>query len=89
LIKQNDYFLWYETNTSKGQSGSPVFYKHENICYVVGIHVYGSQSSKRNQAIALTRSKLTKIHNWIREMSVPNISMFTLNQNGAEQILQL
>lgn len=43
LIKQKDALLVYNADTSTGQSGSPVYYRHNNLKYVVGIHIYGDE----------------------------------------------
>ncbi len=41
LIKQTNNLLFYDTHTSRGQSGSPVYYLYKGINYVVGIHTHG------------------------------------------------
>jgi V8-like Glu-specific endopeptidase len=45
LNKQKEALLFYNVDTSAGQSGSPVYYKHNNIKYVVGIHIYGNDTN--------------------------------------------
>lgn len=52
-------FLFYDVDTSSGQSGSPVFAMFNQEAVVAGIHVSGSPA--RNCAIRVTPSVLDEI----------------------------
>ncbi len=58
------YFLRYTIDTSKGQSGSPVWYPGDGGRRVVGIHIEGSQSE--NHAVRITRSVGQILSVWAR-----------------------
>jgi len=61
-------FLSYKIFTSKGQSGSPIFYEHDKKYYVVGIHTLGNNQSD-NKGVLLTTKVRTTINQWIMEMN--------------------
>ena len=58
------YFL-YKMHTEMGQSGSPLIKHDDEDRYVVGIHLGGWDSKKRNVALKLDEEKRAQIHKWI------------------------
>ena len=54
--------LVYEIDTVGGQSGAPVYIKHNGKRYVVGIHNYGASSG--NSATRVTEAVFKNLQNW-------------------------
>lgn len=59
--------LYYDIDTMGGQSGSPVWFVHDGIPYVVGLHTTGDVTA--NSAIRLHEEIYPALASWIAETS--------------------
>jgi V8-like Glu-specific endopeptidase len=54
--------IYYDTDTERGQSGSPVFFMSQGLPVAVGIHNYGNYSG--NSATRITKAVFDQIQRW-------------------------
>lgn len=63
----NNNLINYKLNTRGGSSGSPLWVKVGNKCYIIGIHKSGK--IKKNQGIFYDQSRINLILSWVKEQS--------------------
>lgn len=65
---------FYDIDTERGQSGSPVYFTdNKSNCYVVGIHKGISVSRQYNTCTMLTSLVLNKLNGWAQDMGLFSI----------------
>lgn len=60
--------LYYDIDTSSGQSGSSIWYEEGDKRYIVGVHAYGQEKlGEGNFGVRITKGKFNDLVNWISE----------------------
>jgi V8-like Glu-specific endopeptidase len=77
--------MYYEIDTSGGQSGSAIWYNEGDKYYIVGVHVLGSNNY--NAGTFLNGNRLQRILDWIRPY-YNRILTTILQERDAKVILQ-
>ncbi|MBW8309735.1 MAG: SEL1-like repeat protein [Candidatus Paracaedibacteraceae bacterium] len=74
--------LYHNIDTTKGQSGSGIWYKIENGSkfqyYIVGIHAYGPdepRDGEHNYGPRLTKERISQIRHWIEEFDQDKLEL--------------
>ena len=78
LDKADHKKLYYkQIATSKGQSGSAIYYEEKGNCWIVGVHQGSDQS--QNVGVRLSMQRLKKVLNWMRSATNnPNFKILEL-----------
>ncbi|MBW6533946.1 MAG: trypsin-like peptidase domain-containing protein [Mariniphaga sp.] len=62
ISKLSPYRIYYELDTLKGNSGSPIFINEENNWTAIGVHTYGETPT--NSSIRLNNVIINRWHEW-------------------------
>jgi V8-like Glu-specific endopeptidase len=66
IASSTSYRLYYQIDTSIGQSGSGIYRIYDNKRYVFGVHGYGSTSSSTyNSGTRIDSNKFNDLKSWI------------------------
>lgn len=67
-IDTREDMIYYDIDTSWGQSGSAVYYEERGEFYIIGIHIKDANECIRtNQATYMNPSRIERIKGWIKQ----------------------